>query len=223
MKTIPVLYENDEIIIVNKESGLPVQGGAKIMNSLDSLLPLQIGKKIFLVHRLDKDTAGILVVAKTPQAAAKWTKIISSKQVKKEYRAVCIGSPLNGKKEGKITENIEQHGKIKSAVTYYKIISENDIVLDNGDSVHLSYLSLILDTGRMHQIRIHLSKIGCPIAGDDKHGNFKLNKFLKKELHIKRLLLASVNVTIPVEGKPELFTIQIPSYMKDVVDMLSSI
>lgn len=83
MKTISVIYENDEIILVNKEAGVSVQGGAGIAHPLDEELPKQLGCRIHLVHRLDKETAGILIVAKNPSAAAKWTKLIQTEQVQK--------------------------------------------------------------------------------------------------------------------------------------------
>ena len=78
----------------------------------------------------------------------------------------------------------------------------------------MSQIRLLLDTGRMHQIRIHLAKQGCPIAGDDQHGNFKVNKILKKTLKVKKLLLASVKLTMPLEGKEQTFEIDLPDYMK---------
>lgn len=71
----------------------------------------------------------------------------------------------------------------------------------------------MLETGRMHQIRIHLAKNLCPIAGDDQHGNFKLNKQLKKSLGIKKLLLASVKLTVPLKSQNQVFEIPLPDYM----------
>ena len=75
--------------------------------------------------------------------------------------------------------------------------------------IPLCLIKLQLETGRMHQIRIHLAKNNCPIAGDDQHGNFKLNKLLKKVCKIKRLQLAAVRLTIPLEGKEKVFEIPV--------------
>ena len=91
---IPIIYENDEIIIINKPAGLAVQGGQGVVHSVDRDFAEQVGYKIYLVHRLDKDTAGLMVVAKNPVAAGKWTKLIGSKIVKKEYVALCVGKCL---------------------------------------------------------------------------------------------------------------------------------
>ena len=214
MNSIPVLYEDEEIYVINKPAGLSVQGGQGVTHSLDNDFAKQVGFKVFLVHRLDKDTSGLMIVAKTPFAAAKWTKLISSKIVKKEYIAICAGTMKQ--KKGVITENVTQHGSEKSAVTYYNVEEEKQVQteIEGFENITLSVIRLKLETGRMHQIRIHLAKNGCPIAGDDQHGNFKLNKALKKSLKIKSLLLASVRLTLPLNGKEQVFEIELPPHMK---------
>lgn len=206
MNGLTILYEDEEIFVISKNSGLAVQGGANIKHSIDVDFADEIGQKIFLVHRLDKDTAGLMIVAKNPAAAAKWTKLISGKTVKKEYIAICAGT-IEPKK-GIICEKIVQHGEEKKAVTNYEV--EKEIETECGK---LSQIRLLLETGRMHQIRIHLAKNSCPIAGDDQHGNFKLNKQLKKTLGIKKLLLASVKLTVPLQSKNQVFEIPLPEYM----------
>ena len=214
MNSIPVLYEDEEIYVINKPAGLSVQGGQGVTHSLDNDFAKQVGFKVFLVHRLDKDTSGLMIVAKTSFAAAKWTKLISSKIVKKEYIAICAGTMKQ--KKGVITENVTQHGSEKSAVTYYNVEEEKQVQteIEGFENITLSVIRLKLETGRMHQIRIHLAKNGCPIAGDDQHGNFKLNKALKKSLKIKSLLLASVRLTLPLNGKEQVFEIELPPHMK---------
>lgn len=206
MNGLTILYEDEEIFVISKNSGLAVQGGANIKHSIDVDFADEIGQKIFLVHRLDKDTAGLMIVAKNPTAAAKWTKLISGKTIKKEYIAICAGT-IEPKK-GMICEKIVQHGEEKKAVTNYEV--EKEIETECGK---LSQIRLLLETGRMHQIRIHLAKNSCPIAGDDQHGNFKLNKQLKKTLGIKKLLLASVKLTVPLQSKNQVFEIPLPEYM----------
>ena len=205
---IPVIYENDEIIIIDKPAGLAAQGGAGIVHSVDRDLAEQVGYKIYLVHRLDKDTSGLMVVTKNPLAAGKWTKLIGSKIARKEYLALCAGRMPS--KSGQIKEDIVQHGDTKSAVTHYQVEKEWTVPYENesgAGEIPLSLIRLQLETGRMHQIRIHLAKQGCPIAGDDQHGNFKMNKLLKKVCKIKRLQLAAVRLTIPLEGKERVFEV----------------
>lgn len=219
MNLIPILYENEEILVINKPSGLAVQGGNGVTHSLDNDFSQQVGYKIYLVHRLDKDTAGLMIVAKTPFAANKWTKLIGSKIAEKEYIAICAGE-INPKK-GVIKEDLIQHGDTKNAVTHYEVEREWTVKVadeDNPDlpDIKMCQIRLKLETGRMHQIRIHLAKNNCPIAGDDQHGNFKLNKLLKKKLKIKKLLLASVKLTINQKEWGEagkVFEIDLPDYM----------
>ena len=210
MNPIPIIYQNEEIFIINKKAGMPVQGGEKISHSLDEELAKQVGQKVYLVHRLDKDTSGLMIVAKTPQAANKWTKLIGSKEVKKEYIAICAGSLKQ--KKGEITEDIIQHGQSKRAVTQYQVEKEWQLERDGEEPVQMCQIRLQLETGRMHQIRIHLAKQGCPIAGDDQHGNFKLNKVLRKLAGIKHLQLFSAKLTVPLEGKQQVFQIDYSSY-----------
>ena len=208
---IPIIYENNEILIINKPAGLAVQGGQGVVHSVDRDFAEQVGYKIYLVHRLDKDTAGLMVVAKNPVAAGKWTKLIGSKIVKKEYIAICSGSMPS--KSGVIKEAVVQHGDEKAAVTHYQVEKEWTVNVEQEEGVKtipMTQLRLKLETGRMHQIRIHLAKNGCPIAGDDQHGNFKLNKLLKKACGIKRLQLAAVRLTVPIEGSEKVFEIPLP-------------
>jgi len=204
MKEIPVLYENDEILVINKPSGVAVQGGAGIVHSLDRELPVQVGYPVYLVHRLDRDTCGLMVVAKSPLAAAKWTKMIGGKLVRKEYTAICVGT-LSPKK-GTIRSGVIQHGDEKTAVTHYQVVGEKEIEFES-EKIILSTVKLQLETGRMHQIRIHLSKNGCPIAGDDKHGNFKINKLLRKAAGIKTLQLSATSLSLPIDGRETVFTL----------------
>lgn len=198
MELITIIYENEEIFIINKPSGLAVQGGQGVVHSVDRDFALQTGQKVFLVHRLDKDTSGLMIVAKNQAAAAKWTKLVASKLVKKEYAALCVGRIPS--KAGVIKDDVIQHGETKTAVTHYQVEKEWEqkvCLEDEEKKISMTLVKLKLETGRMHQIRIHLAKNGCPIAGDDQHGNFKMNKLLKKACGIKRLQLAAVKLTVP--------------------------
>ncbi len=231
MKEIPVVFQNDEIIIINKFAGLPVQGGQGISHSLDTELPKQLGlAKVYLVHRLDKETSGLMVVAKNPQAASKWIKLIGSGQVKKEYAAICFGLPvIKGKrqKSGMITSPVQKGSREQAAETHFTVerFSKVPLPKENADetaesieSIEFSLIRLTLGTGRMHQIRIHLASTGCPIAGDDKHGDFKLNKKARK-LRVRKLMLASVKITLPIDGKKETFEIPLPDHMDRTAEL----
>lgn len=229
MNNIPIIYENDEILIINKPVGLSVQGGEGVSSSVDTVLPIQLGYKVFLVHRLDKETSGLMVVAKSSKAAGKWTNLINQHNVQKEYVAISAGIPK--KRSGIFTDSVVQKGREQSAFTEYKLLesytfpkeSENQIDIQGLENKSFSLFSLKLGTGRMHQIRIHLSKAGFPIFADDKYGDFKLNKLLQKKLKIKRLCLASVKLTLPIDNQLKTFTIPYPEHIEKAKQVLQDI
>ena len=213
MQSFQILYEDDHLLIINKQSGIAVQGGEGIFHSVDKLLSEQMNQKICLVHRLDKDTAGILVTAKDPQTASDYTKLFAEKNITKEYVAICTG--ITPSSSGKINDFIEQHGLKKEALTYYKTLKHTKKLI-NGQTYDFSMLKLTLGTGRMHQIRIHLQKTGIPIIADDKYGDFRLNKLLKKEFVIKKLQLAAVKLTLPINDIATVFEIPLPSHIQEL-------
>lgn len=229
MNPVPVVYENEEILIVNKPCGLAVQGGEGIVHSADRVLPEQLGYPVHLVHRLDKETAGLLVVAKTPAAASKYIALLQQHSVKKEYAAIAAGRPKAQK--GRFSDAISKRGREQSACTYYSLVKAGSVIVPEGltggssafsagEKLDFSLLHLTLGTGRMHQIRIHLSQNGFPIIADDKYGNFRLNKFLQKQCHIKKLALAAIRLTLPVDGEMRTFEVDLPEHMSTALESL---
>jgi 23S rRNA pseudouridine955/2504/2580 synthase len=227
VKNIPILFENEECLVLNKPAGLPVQGGVGVGRSLDTLLGGLRSPRPLLVHRLDKDTSGLILVAKTREAAAKFSAIFSGKQVPppsagerkghpggraliKGYRALCAGVPPAA---GVIQLALDVRGTEKPSRTRFRRLGENG---------EFSLLELELDTGRMHQIRRHLAKIGHPILGDDKYGDFALNKALAKTRRLKRLLLYASRLVIAEEaaGFPLDLCIPPPDYFMPFMDLL---
>lgn len=204
---IPIVYEDDEIILINKKSGLASQGGVGVGKSVDTELAAQIGQKVYLCHRLDKDTSGLLLCAKTPAAANKWSRLVGEKSVKKEYLALCFGQPKNP--SGKISLSIKEKDQSKSAVTYYEKTQVSDFLREEAEASNLDVclMKLTLATGRTHQIRIHLSQSELPIIGDDKYGDFKLNKAAKSLLGLKRLCLCAFRLTLPLASGQQTFEI----------------
>jgi 23S rRNA pseudouridine955/2504/2580 synthase len=204
---IPIVYEDDEIILINKKSGLASQGGVGVGKSVDTELSAQIGQKVYLCHRLDKDTSGLLLCAKTSAAANKWSRLVGEKSVKKEYLALCFGQPKNP--SGKISLPIKEKGQSKSAVTYYEKAQLSDFLREEAEASNLDVclMKLTLATGRTHQIRIHLSQSELPIIGDDKYGDFKLNKAAKSLLGLKRLCLCAFRQTLPLASGQQTFEI----------------
>ncbi len=168
-----ILYEDRNIIALNKPAGIPVQGGSGVRLCIDDMLPyLSEGNRCRLVHRIDKDTSGILLIAKNLDTAKVLTQCFKDRIVEKNYLAIVVGLPEI--REGMIDLRLSIWGdngtaektiiddKGKKAITYYK-------VLDNASRA-ISLISLFPETGRKHQLRVHLPAIGCPILGDGKYG-----------------------------------------------------
>jgi 23S rRNA pseudouridine955/2504/2580 synthase len=193
VKRITVIFENDECIVLDKPAGLAVQGGEGVGASLDKLLAEEWAVRPLLVHRLDKDTSGLILAAKNREAAAKFSALfgggnagMSGRGIVKQYLAVCSGRPKDD--SGIIRLDLDIRGSIKKSETAFAMKSQK------GD---FSLLELELGTGRMHQIRRHLAQIGNPVLGDDKYGDFALNKDLRKTAGLRRLLLHSARLCIP--------------------------
>ena len=228
MNKLQILFENDEIRIINKPSGLAVQGGKDVKTSVDTELALQTGEKIYPVHRLDKETAGILVTAKNPKSATKWTNLIGSKKVKKQYHALCFGKFKN--QSGKFDISVNEKGIEKNALTYYKVLSCSEQISfpeNPAEKFCFSLVELTLETGRMHQIRKHLAQNKTPILADDKYGDFKLNKLIKKQFGIKRLMLLAKILMInstedkKIIGKDGKIEVEYPNYFLQAMEKLS--
>ncbi|MCL2442254.1 MAG: RluA family pseudouridine synthase [Treponema sp.] len=191
MKNIEILHEDEYSLILNKPAGLAVQGGEGVKSSLDKILAQIRTPQPLLVHRLDKDTSGVILTAKNREAAARFSRLFGSKKTIKQYIAVCAGCPVE--KEGVITDELAIRGEKKKSETRYKVIKTNILKAPN---LEYSVLELQLGTGRMHQIRRHLAMNNNPILGDDKYGDFPLNKKLNKEASLKRLLLHASRLII---------------------------
>ena len=178
-----IIYEDYDLIAFDKPNGIASQGGSGTYISMDNLVELidDFDNESFnednlrnyrLVHRLDKETSGIMLFAKNLNSAKFLTNQFKEKVVKKTYLALCYGVPEN--KSGVISTDIIVDDRKLSAKTKYKIIASFD------DKVSL--LELSPETGRKHQIRIHLADIKNPVVGDTLHANRKMFKALQKEL-----------------------------------------
>lgn len=185
-----LIYECKQFIAINKPYGVAVQGGSKITLSIDhalNYLNTKSANSYKLVHRLDKDTSGILLVAKGYENAATLTKAFKDRLLEKYYLAVLCGKPKNntglienriGKVKSGINEIVEVHDQGDLAITNYNIIKS---------AKNLSLVEYRPETGRTHQLRVHSKFLGCPILGDKKYNG--LNHY--------RLMLHAYKLNIP--------------------------
>lgn len=239
---VNILYEDDELIVVNKEAGMVVHPGhgnytGTLVNALtyhlqDSPLFKKGEIRPGLVHRIDKNTSGILVVAKTEQALNHLAKQFFDRTTQRRYVAIIWGAFKEP--EGSITGNIGRHGNNrlkmavypdgetgKHAVTHYKLLED------------LGYISVIeckLETGRTHQIRVHMEYQGHPILNDDRYGGDQILRgttFTKYKQFVENcfkimprhaLHAKSLGFVHPKTGKEMFFESEVPDDMLTVME-----
>jgi 23S rRNA pseudouridine955/2504/2580 synthase len=182
-----IIYQDKNILVINKPAGIAVQGGTKIAYSVDDFLEFyrfDKNDRPRLVHRLDKDTSGILLIARSAKTAADLAELIRQKRVEKKYLALLDGVPKV--KQGLIdielqkSEDEDGDEKVRSQANGKKARTEYRILDYANQTACLGEFNLI--TGRTHQIRVHTAEIGCPIMGDKKY-NHKRSKYKHMMLH----------------------------------------
>ena len=215
-----IVFENDDFFVIDKQAGLTVHPGAgqkdsTLINGMLYLRPKQRELPRYgLVHRLDKDTSGLMLLAKSIQSHTILTDLIQNKKIKRNYYALVHGDPISGKT---INLPIGRHPKNRllfcvkeggrSAVTHFKIKDRYK---------NFSLLDIELETGRTHQIRVHLKHIGHPIVGDKSYNNIKIWKNadpteLKAVTDLNRQALHSYNLSFTYLDKEFNFESEVPS------------
>jgi 23S rRNA pseudouridine955/2504/2580 synthase len=212
-----LIYEDPKVFVFDKPAGLAVQGGSGITRHLDDMLEgrrIATGEKPRLVHRLDRDTSGVLVVARTRLAAMKLAEAFRGRDAKKIYWALVRGVPK--KHEDKISTwlvkepspdgdrvRVARHGEegADHAVSHYRVVEQA--------AQTLSWLEMEPHTGRTHQLRVHAAHIGCPIIGDpkyfeaDQNWDFPGGMQNRLHLHARRIIIPHpdrgvIDVTAPL-------------------------
>lgn len=222
---LDIIYEDEDMLVINKEKGIVVHPGngnpdgtlanavmAKCKGSLSG-----IGGKIRpgIVHRIDKDTSGLIIVAKNDTAHLNLSKQIQDRKVKKTYIALVrgvikeneatINMPIGRSSKDRKKMAITKDGK--EAITHFKVLKRY-----NG----FTLLEVKIETGRTHQIRVHLSEIGYPIVGDEVYSNGKNPFGVKGQmLHAEKLELKH-----PRTGKDLTFEAPVPKYFEDIINQL---
>ena len=229
---LDVIYEDPSLFIVNKPAGLVVHPGAgnprsTLQNALLSLDPALANlPRAGIVHRLDKETSGLLVVARTPAAHLRLTKALAGHEVEREYEAVVIGVLTAG---GTVDAPIDRHpvdrlrmavrASGRAAVSHYRVIERFRAQ---------THVRVHLESGRTHQIRVHMTHAGFPLVGDPLYGKRLvlpkaatarlvgvLQGFRRQALHAARL-----SFTHPATGEPVEFRAPLPADFTELLDAL---
>lgn len=226
---IDIIYEDNDIIIVNKPKGMvvhPANGNpdGTLVNAImaickDSLSGIGGELRPGIVHRLDKDTSGLLVVAKNDKAHINMSEQIKDRKVKKTYIALVrgiiseneatINMPIGRSTKDRKKMTVTKNGK--EAVTHFKVL--NRYTTYKGS---YTLLEIKIDTGRTHQIRVHMAEIGHPVIGDMVYSNGK-NEFdvIGQCLHAKKLEFCH-----PITGKEMRFEAPLPEYFENIINFL---
>ena len=226
---LDIVYEDDALLVVNKPAGLVVHPGSgnwqgTMLNALLHHAPqLACIPRAGIVHRLDKDTSGLLVVAKTLTSQTDLVRQLQARSVKRDYLAVVQGlvagdgkvdAPLGRHPSQRIKMAIVHNGK--PAVTHYAVLEHFD---------HHTLIRCSLETGRTHQIRVHMLSIGHPLAGDPVYGGRPLNlppllRDAVNSLGRQALQAERLGLIHPVSGEMVEWRVDLPQDMADLLKVL---
>jgi 23S rRNA pseudouridine955/2504/2580 synthase len=224
---IPVVHEDDALIVVDKPAGLAVHGGSGLsfglIEALRALRPQ--ARFLELVHRLDRETSGLLLVAKKRSALTALHAQLREGGMYKRYLALGTG-PWQGQSRAvdvPLRKYLTGAGERRVSVDKSEGREARTMFRLERRLGRFTLLSAELDTGRTHQIRVHLAHLGCPIAGDDKYGDFDLNRELSRN-GLKRMFLhaAELRFTHPLDGATVQFKAPLPRDLQGFVDRLDA-
>ena len=194
-----IIFENNDFIVLNKWSQIATQGGSKIKNSIDHIIK-NINIQYRLVHRLDKETSGLLLIAKNLNYAKKLSFLFKQKEITKFYIALCEGIPKNNKSQVKLAIKNKKL-KIEDTLTNYKVLNKNKSI---------STILFNPQTGKTHQLRIVSKNLGCPIIGDKKYNVY--SKYTKESL-----MLHAFALSFTINNKKFEFISNLPDYFLNFI------
>ena len=220
MNELEIIYRDENFIAINKPHGLLVHR-SYIAKDVDEFaiqkLRDQIGEVVFLTHRLDRKTGGVLLFALNEKCNILMQKMFANQEVKKEYLAIVRGfTPGKGIIDYPL---VNDKGKIQYAVTEYETLlqSEVNFVIGKHQTSRYSFVKVTPKTGRMHQIRKHFAHIYHPIIADRPHGCNKQNRFFKENFGLDTMLLHAQQITFthPISQQNIIISANLNSQFKD--------
>jgi 23S rRNA pseudouridine955/2504/2580 synthase len=219
---LPVIFEDSALIVVDKPSGVAVHGGSGVSYGVIESLRAERPQAKFLelVHRLDRDTSGLLMIAKKRSALVELHRMLREGEVGKIYTAVVKGKV--GKSQFEMKESLHKYvtsgGERRVSVREDGKTAFTKVALVKANR-EISLLEVTLLTGRTHQIRVHLAHAGHPVLGDDKYGDFELNRTIAKQ-GVKRLFLHAGKLALvhPLTRERLQFDAALPQDMRAFVD-----
>lgn len=216
-----VLHEDEQLIFINKPSGLPVHSGSgyklgliEAFRQLRENLPY-----VELAHRIDRDTSGVVILAKSRQALTELHGLFRDGKIDKRYKALVAGRWKHGRQHVTMDLSQEEGSRQKVQRVDEGEGKVSETIFSSLKNLHgASLLEAQILTGRMHQIRVQLQNLGHPILGDDRYGDFALNRKFR-EMGLKRLFLhsASVDFTLRATGRRYVVEAPLPDDLKDVL------
>lgn len=215
VKEVDIVFEDDDLVVLNKPAGVAVHEGKGILKRDTILGRLEAAYRAQnitprLVHRLDKETSGLLVAAKSEETAERLERLFETGDVEKEYLALVAGRLPE--KRGTIDAPLPgREGRPVTAVTHYKV---------EGEFPGATLARLRIDTGRMHQIRLHFAASHHPVVMDDEHGDFAFNKEFRKKFGLKRQFLHAAMIAFEHRGKMRKWTAPLPEDLARTLERL---
>lgn len=221
-----VLYEDDALLVLDKPAGMAVHGGSGVSLGIIEQLRAERPHARFLelVHRLDRDTSGVLMLAKKRAALVHVHEQLRKGRVRKFYLALVRGIWRNAKRDVKFPLHKYTLGTGERRVKVSEEgVASHTILRPQWAKNGFSLLEAELKTGRTHQIRVHLAHLGYPIAGDDKYGDFSINKELAKR-GLKRMFLHASRTVIrhPSTGDELVFEASLPADLRAFIERLEA-
>lgn len=229
--TLPVLYEDAALLVIDKPSGVAVHGGSGVsMGAIELLRQARPQAKFLeLVHRLDRDTSGVLMLAKKRAALLALHEQLRAGRVRKIYLALVRGHWRDAKRAVKapLQKHVLAHGERRVTVHDEGQAAHTIFRLRQSWPEHdppLSLLEAELKTGRTHQIRVHLAHLNFPILGDDKYGDFVLNKKIVKNQILRRMFLhaSQIGIEHPESAERMNFEAPLPSELAQCIAHLNT-